>query len=371
MHNINKVVIIIPIYNEREIIADTVESIFKCTSQLLDAEIAVLIFDSNSNDGSQEIIATMQKQYPRLHYRSELKKSGLGSAYYQAFRIAIEDLQADIVFEFDADGSHKPEYIEPILEKIKQGADVVVGSRYIPGGSIPQEWQWHRKFLSVVGNWLARVVLTRRYFDFTSGFRATRSELIKKVLPKKFLSNQYAYKLELFWLLHLSGANIEEYPIQFIDREKGYSKFPRNNMLDSLRVILILRLKMFQRYAKMCCVGLSGALIQFLIFNLLRHHDVHPTISNIFAIECAILSNFFVNNAYTFRDKRLIKSFFPIKQLIKFNLFSLISMFIQTAWLIIGLGFLGHGFFTENLLVLSGMFLGSLSNYFCYSKYVW
>ncbi|MCX7114957.1 MAG: hypothetical protein NTW08_03465 [Gammaproteobacteria bacterium] len=95
---------------------------------------------------------------------------------------------------------------------------------------------------------MARIVLTPRYMDFTSGFRATRAESLQKVLPKTFLSSQYAYKLELFWLLHRSGAKIQEYPIHFIDRKDGYSKFPKNNIVDSLRVILTLRLRALRQW---------------------------------------------------------------------------------------------------------------------------
>ncbi len=244
-----KVVIIIPTYNEAAIIENTLSCIFNMSALVEKYNLHVLIFDSASKDNTQQIIIELQKKYPCLHLQSEDKKTGLGSAYKQAMNFALNSLSADIIIEFDADLSHQPKYIGPMLAQLKN-YDCVVGSRYIAGGSIPKNWAMHRKLFSIMGNWVARTVLTRKYKDFTSGFRATRASTLRKSLPQSFLSDHYAYKLQLMWLLHQNKAKVCEYPIEFIDRTEGESKLPKNSILDSLRVIFTLRYQALKQYFK-------------------------------------------------------------------------------------------------------------------------
>lgn len=240
--SIKKVVIIIPTYNEALVIKNTLIQVFQATEHINTMDIHVLVFDSASTDTTQAIVTELQSTYSKLHLKTEPKKSGLGSAYLQAMRFALNTLSAEIVVEFDADLSHQPKYLAPILEKMHTH-DVVIGSRYIPDGAIPQDWAWHRKCLSVLGNYVARSILTSKYKDFTSGFRATHHLALTRALPESFLSNHYAYKIELLWSLHQNKARICEYPIVFIDRTKGESKLPANSIIDSLRVLFSLRLR--------------------------------------------------------------------------------------------------------------------------------
>ena len=234
-------IIIIPTYNESVVIEETIHQVMAVTDALTGYQIEVLIFDSASTDETQLKVRALSQVYKdKLHLQTEPVKTGLGSAYRQAMAYALHHLKADIVIEFDADLSHQPKYFKSFLHQLKT-CDVVVGSRYIKGGSIPGDWGLHRKLLSVLGNYVARMILTKKYKDLTSGFRATRRDALIKALPAQFLSNQYAYKLHLLWALHQSKAVIREVPIDFIDREKGVSKLPANSIIDSLRVILILR----------------------------------------------------------------------------------------------------------------------------------
>ena len=188
------VVIAIPTYNEADCIEKTLSDLNKEIKKIKDFKISILVFDSNSTDKTVEKIKQAQKLYPNLHLEQEPQKTGLGSAYIQAMQFAMTKLNADIIFEFDADGSHQPKYIRPMLEKIKQGADVVVGSRYVKGGSMPKDWGLHRKLLSGVGNIIARCVLTPKYKDLTSGFRATKTSFLKKPLTK----NKFIFDLTFF-----------------------------------------------------------------------------------------------------------------------------------------------------------------------------
>lgn len=241
---IEKVVIIIPTHNEAAGIQTTIQQVFAIVDLLAAYNIHILIFDSASTDNTQAIVTVLQQNHKKLHLKTEPTKSGLGSAYLQAMNYALTELQADIVFEFDADLSHQPQYIPPMLEQLKS-CDCVLGSRYVTEGSIPPDWAFHRKLFSVLGNHVARTFLTRKYKDFTSGFRATRAQSLGAALPTQFLSNHYAYKLELLWTLHQHKVQIREYPIAFIDREQGNSKLPRNSILDSLKVVFKLWARRF------------------------------------------------------------------------------------------------------------------------------
>lgn len=236
---LEKVVIIIPTYNEAGGIQSTIEQVFAMVDSIANYDIHILIFDSASTDKTQTIVKALQQKYIKLHLKTEPIKSGLGSAYLQAMNHALTELRADIVFEFDADLSHQPQYIPPMLEQL-QTCDCVLGSRYVAEGSIPKDWAIHRKLFSILGNYIARAFLTPKYKDFTSGFRATRAEQLRTVLPPQFLTNHYAYKLELLWTLHQNNARIREYPIEFIDREQGNSKLPKNSIFDSLKVVFRL-----------------------------------------------------------------------------------------------------------------------------------
>lgn len=364
-----KVVIIIPTYNESLSIEETLQHVFQHTESIQNKDVHVLIFDSASTDNTQEIVRGLQATYSKLHLKTEPKKSGLGSAYLQAMRYALSDLAADIIIEFDADLSHQPKYIAPMLEKI-DNHDVVLGSRYVRGGQIPDDWGWHRKFLSVLGNYIARFILTPKYKDFTTGFRATRRDALLQVLPEKFLSSQFAYKLELLWLLHKNKSNVFEYPIVFVDRKNGQSKLPTNSIVDALRVIFTLRFQKFIPYFRMCLVGLSGVIIQCMLYNFLRH-KLPPVSANQVAVFGAIINNFTLNNQFTFKKNPLTFSYKTLKSLAFFIGYSILMIGCQSYWLHLGIKYFGSGQLKENIVLITGIILGSILNYIIYANFIW
>lgn len=367
-----KVSIIIPTYNEEFCIEKTIESLQPYITSDPDYDITILIFDSNSTDSTVEKIEHLQNKYQNIVLKQENSKSGLGSAYIQAMQYAMNTLHSDIVFEYDADGSHKPHYIPEFLKKLEH-CDCVVGSRYIPGGAVDKDWGFHRKLLSRGASWLSQLFLSPRYKDYTSGFRATKTTLLKKVGLENLLSKQYAYKIHLFWALHKAGAKIEEYPIEFVDRQEGYSKLPKNNIFESVVVLTKLRCREMKRLFKMVLTGLAGLAVQFILFNILRIH-LHAAPANTIAIEAAIITNFFMHNTITFRDFKLSKEHrlrYWLYKLGKFNLFSLSSMFLQTIIMFLGVSYFGSSFMGDNILLIIGMAAGTVSNYFLYTKFVW
>ena len=363
--NMKTVVIIIPTYNESLVIEETIHQVFKATSPST-MSIHVLVFDSCSTDNTQDLVVHLQKTYPQLHLQTEPQKTGLGSAYCQAMRYALTHLGADIIIEFDADLSHQPHYLLPIIEKM-QDHDVVVGSRYIKGGSIPQNWGWHRKLLSKLGNIVARLVLTPKYKDFTSGFRATHYLALNKALPKQFISNHYAYKLELLWALHKTKAKIVEHPIEFVDREQGQSKLPANSIFDSLRVLATLRFNELKSYISMCAVGFIGFTIQCLVYNVLRLNCT-PFFAAQMAVIAATVNNFLLNNQFTFKNRSLSQRF---KSFAFFIGYSFFMVGFQSNWVRIGINYFGTGYLKENLIMFSGVVLGSVLNYLFYSRLIW
>lgn len=364
-----KVVIIIPTHNESCAIEKTIIKTFETLKEVSDYTICILIFDSASTDNTVSIIRSLQNTFDNLYLKTEEEKTGLGSAYLQAMNYALTTLEADIIFEFDADLSHQPKYILPMLKKIKD-YDCVIGSRYVKGGSIPKNWQFHRKLFSIVGNYVARAVLHHKYKDFTSGFRAIRGSVLKKTLPQHFLSNNYAYKLHLVWLLHKVNARIYEYPIDFIDREAGESKLPKHSVRDSLRVIFTLRYYELKRYFKMCLVGGLGIAVQLLIYNILRQFLLPFTASQ-FAVLGAVINNFILNNRFTFNNGLNKNHPTGLKKCLIFTVYSLFAVYLQSVCLRIGMHYFGTGVFLENSLLLTGILFISVINYFIYSRFIW
>lgn len=369
-----KTVIVIPTYNEKENIEQTIEGLESVFSKVApNFQMNILVVDDSSPDGTAEIVEKLKEKYINIHLFINKEKKGLGAAYIKGMRYAIDKLKVDLIFEFDADGSHQPKYIPGMLEQINKGADVVVGSRYIPGGRMPADWGIQRKLVSFFGNFICQMVLfTWQYKDMTSGFRVSKTKFLKKIDLDSLLSKQFAYKIHLYYALHKKGARIKEYPIEFLDRTKGKTKFPRNNIIDSLKVIFTLRLQESKRFIQICLVGFIGAVIQFSIFNLMRL-KIPPEFANAIAVEFAVISNFTINNFWTFKDKKIqfnkLKLLIP--KFVQFNLVSLGSVLIQFLVLKIGVIVLGRSFIWENLLVSVGILFGLIWNYFMYTRLIW
>lgn len=368
----HKVVIIIPTFNEAAIIKQTLHKLFIEIAKLQPYDVAVIVFDSHSADKTQAIVQALMTKYQNLYLLNEPEKTGLGSAYVQAMKVVMQRFKADIILEYDADGSHQPKYLARLLATIKAGAHVAIGSRYIKGGGLATDWPLYRRIISRCGNLLAQFILTPRYKDWTSGFRATKAFFLQQAINKQFISSQFAYKIELFWRLHKLDARIVEVPIIFVDREAGVSKFPRNNILESLKVVFTLRLKELQTYVRMCYIGLTGLLVQFVAFNFLRSF-FNPIFSNGISIELAIIINFFFHNTLTFRAQKIGLSKFKtmIKKIFQFNALSFGSLVCQIIFTALVMPQIFGIRLLENTVVLLGIILGSIINYFGYTRLVW
>lgn len=207
--------------------------------KIKDHEMILLVIDDYSPDGTGKIVREKMKKFQNI-YISEGKKLGLGAAYSRGFKYAIKELKADGVMEMDADFQHDPKDVKRFVAEFAKGGDYILGCRYISHGSIPKEWGFDRKFLSIVGNIIYQASLFMwDIHDFTTGFRLARVKgLLETIDFDKVFSKSFAYKTRLLYEMKRRGAKIVEIPIKFGLRETGDSKMTTNTLTESLRVIV-------------------------------------------------------------------------------------------------------------------------------------
>lgn len=236
MENI-KVSIVIPTYNERENLKDLISEIFKVFHEN-NINGNIIVVDDNSPDGTAGVVEEIKEEegYP-IELIKRPEKLGIGSAYIAGFRKALE-LNSDVVFEMDADFSHDPKYIPCFLNNLG-GNDLVIGSRYATGGGI-DHWDIYRKLISRGANILAGLLTGLNVEDITTGYRAYKSEVLRKIDLNSIKSGGYAFQLEMIFKTKKRGFKIKEIPIIFKDRVGGRSKLSRSEVVKFF--ILCLRL---------------------------------------------------------------------------------------------------------------------------------
>ncbi len=182
----------------------------------------VLVVDDNSPDGTAEIVALLARSDPRLAVLVRPDKSGLGRAYLSGFRYAL-DHGYDYIVEIDADGSHDPAELPRMLELAVGGHDLVIGSRWVPGGRV-SNWSKTRQAISRAGNSYSRFMLGSTVRDITAGFRVFRAETVRLLLQEPTSSQGYCFQIEMAWHTERAGLSIAEHPITFEERAEGVSK---------------------------------------------------------------------------------------------------------------------------------------------------
>jgi dolichol-phosphate mannosyltransferase len=213
---IDPVLVVIPTYNERENLGPIVKRLHTALPK-----VHVLVVDDGSPDGTGKLADELADADQRVNVMHRTEKAGLGAAYVAGFRWALERDYATIV-EMDADGSHGPEDLPRMLEALDD-ADLVVGSRYVPGGSVVN-WPKRREILSRGGNLYSRVALGVKVNDITAGFRAYRREVLEKLDLDAIASHGYCFQIDLTWRTDEAGFEIVEVPITFTERAIGESK---------------------------------------------------------------------------------------------------------------------------------------------------
>jgi dolichol-phosphate mannosyltransferase len=230
-----RTLVIVPTYNERDLVA-TVAAEFLAPLPASD----LLFVDDNSPDGTGRLIDELRAADPRVHVLHRAGKLGLGTAYLEGFAWALAR-DYDTVVEMDADFSHHPRYLPELVERARGGVDVVVGSRYVPGGGTIN-WGVGRQLISRFGGLYARSVLGMGVRDMTSGFVCYRRDALERLDLPAVHSNGYSFQIEMKYRAHRAGLRIEEIPIVFEDRRVGQSKMSRAIVAEALGVVWKLRL---------------------------------------------------------------------------------------------------------------------------------
>lgn len=368
-----KVVIVIPTYNERENTEKMIEALAQELPKIKNHEVHVLYVDDTSPDKTYEVVEENGKKYPWLHLLLNAEKKGLGVAYARGFAYAMDKLGADYVMEFDADFQHRPDEIKKLVAKIDEGYEYIIGSRYIPGGSIPKEWGFTRKFLSVVGNLIARVgLLLPQVHDLTTGFKLTKASVMRKIDLDHLFSNSFAYKVQILGQAIQGGARWVEVPITFMARTKGESKIIKNEMAETLKVIFLVQFhnSKMRRFFKFGTVGFLGFVVNFIFLRVFRGLGLTETLSWLFSTELAIINNYTLNNIWTFKEARIAGIGKTIVKFLQFNLTSAGALAIQSIFGPLGVRLVGTRY---DYLVLAVVivFMVLPYNYVMYNLIIW
>ena len=321
-----KTVIIVPTYNERENITRLVPAL-QAQFARMSHDMHILVVDDSSPDGTADAVRELQPRYPNLHLLLG-QKAGLGAAYIRGMTHALDELGADVVFEMDADFSHKPEDVPRLMTNIDHGADFVIGSRYVPGGTIPKEWGWVRQANSLFGNVVARYVAgIYRIRDCTAGFRAIRASVLRNIDLQGLRVLGYAFQVALLHAAVVQGAKVVEVPVDFIDRTHGDSKLGLRDIIEFITNAWWIRFQASKTFIKFAIVGASGVVVNLGVFSLLLAMGMNKYLASPIAIEASIVSNFLFNNYWTFRWRKT-KDRARIRGL-KFNAVSLVALVIS------------------------------------------
>ena len=199
----------------------------------------LLIVDDNSPDGTGQLADQLAAADPRVHVLHRPEKLGLGTAYVAGFRWGLARSYATF-FEMDADLSHGPQYLPAMLELLEGGADVVTGSRNVPGGGV-EGWGLGRHVLSKGGSWYARLILGVPLTDLTTGFKGYTRAALERIDVSQIGSNGYAFQIETTYRALGAGLTVRELPIVFVDRHAGQSKMSRKIFLEAVTIVWKLR----------------------------------------------------------------------------------------------------------------------------------
>jgi dolichol-phosphate mannosyltransferase len=321
-----RIVLIIPTFNERGNIGGLIDQL-QAVFLSLPHEMQILVVDDNSPDGTIDVVREHQSRWPNVHVLQG-QKQGLGAAYIRGMHHAIESLHADAVFEMDADFSHKPSDVPRLIAALEQGADFAIGSRYVPGGSIPTDWSLHRRLNSRFGNIVARYLAgIYRIHDCTAGFRAIRTDVIRHIDMKRLRVQGYAFQIALLHTAVVGGAKVVEVPVEFIDRTAGESKLGVKDIIEFFRSAAWIRFQSSKVFIKFCITGASGVLVNLGIFTVLLALGVNKFVASPIAIQCSIITNFLGNNYWTFRWRNLMGTVHA--RGLRFNVVSILSLAIS------------------------------------------
>ena len=362
-----KACVVLPTYNEAENIESIIKAIFAMQSNIDTHQLYVIVVDDNSPDGTQEIVKKQMQQHPYLRLIPG-NKMGLGDAYKRGISFAMSTFKPDLLLQMDADGQHDPTLIPKFINLANDGFSLVIGSRYVPGGSTPDFSYW-RKFLSIVGNFLIRHLgKASNVQDCTSGFRCIKANLLPKCNLDGLSTRGYSFQSLLVCELIRNGAKPIEVPIIFKDRVTGKSKLTLRDQIEFLVSITKITYRYSEDFIRYCLVGLVGMLVNIGAYLLLnRYFQIPLQVASLIAIEASIVSNFLLNNYWTFKTRP--KKLSMIRRLLNFHIAAGISgllfyyLFFLLLTTVLGIN--------DVLSILLATTTGTISNYTINSLWTW
>ena len=324
-----KLGISIPTYNEVTNIPKLLLSIKSELSSIKGLDTIVVIVDDNSPDGTAELVRAERTTFSNLHLITG-EKQGLGAAYVRGMKFAIDELHAEVVMEMDADFSHDPTDVPRLIEAVTGGADFVIGSRYVAGGKIPEDWSFLRRMNSRWGNVFARYIAGMyQVRDCTAGFRAIRSSTVSKIDLDALKVRGYAFQISLLHEAIMNHAKVREIPVEFVDRKRGQTKLGLSDIMEFMLNAWWIRFERSKTFLRFSIVGASGVAVNLVSFTKFMHLGLSKFIASPLAIELSIITNFLLNNFWTFShrdndDKIHIRG-------LKFNIVSFASLGVSYA----------------------------------------
>ena len=317
---------VIPTYNEAPNITPLLQRV---TGLYRGDDMMFLIVDDNSPDGTARLVREFAREEHRVHLL-EGRRRGLGHAYIRGITHALETLGADIIVQMDADFSHDPADARKLLAHLAAGADVAIGSRYVAGGAVDELWSAGRRRLSRWGNRLARWIAgLTSVQDCTAGFKAIKAEPLRAAQVEKIRVQGYAFQVVLLHRLLHGGARVVEEPIYFRERAHGHTKLGVKDLIEFFYNVWWLRLASHRTFIKFILTGFIGVIINLGSFQLLLGLGLDKFLASPLAIELSIISNFLINNFWTFADRVMVGR----KRIrgLKYNIISLITLALSFA----------------------------------------
>jgi dolichol-phosphate mannosyltransferase len=226
-----KALVVLPTYNESATVTDVLRRIRSSTT----FEVDVLVVDDNSPDGTADLAEGLAAELGGIDVLRRPNKAGLGSAYREGFKVGLARGYEALV-EMDADLSHDPSALGDLLAELDRGADLVIGTRYMPGGRIP-DWSWHRRAISRLGNLYAAWMLGLSARDATSGYRAYHRRALERINLTAVRADGYGFQIEMAYKIERAGGVLAEVPIVFRDRTLGRSKMSARIVAEALLLV--------------------------------------------------------------------------------------------------------------------------------------
>lgn len=371
-----KILIVIPTYNEAKNIERLVKSIEEVSLQE-SYSLSLLIVDDRSPDGTAKIINELNHRYGNINLLSA-NKSGLGQAYIRGFTYALKHIDFDILLTMDADFSHNPTDIPLLIRGVDENTDYVIGSRYVTGSKIDPRWSLKRKILSRIANFITRQLIGYGGIeDMTGGFKAIKRSALAAINLKELAVNGYIFQVSLLNACLRQGLTVREVPINFSEREYGKSKLRIRDVLEfCYKAYMLNPDTSIHKIIRFGTVGMFGTIVNLSILSILvKEVGVGALIADLIAIEVSILFNFSLNHYYTFQSNK--SSSFKLnteylfslaKKAIKFNLGAAGGATISFTVFTLLFRLIGLQYLVADILAIS---TAMSWNYFISIRFVW